>query len=323
MILAELLTRRRLIVRLAFLLAVLTGLWTSFTQPRYTSVAEVAVLGRSQLPSQLGAFAAQLGIGAQVGDITQSPQLVGELLLSRSNLRMVAADTIELAGRPVEIGDAVLSGVSDSAAAGQIESAVDILAAVAKARISQKSGLITVSVTTADPQLSSQILESAIAKLQQRLTEVRRERTFREAEFLRVRIDEIGAQVRHSQEDLVRFERANREYQRSPELRIEYARLRSDLDFWIQSRAAAIQAYESARAEIDRNSPSLAVLSEALVPSRPDSRGRVRKVLLAAFAGAVLACVWVLIFSRLQFSQDINRKEVLHDLLRPWRLLLP
>jgi uncharacterized protein involved in exopolysaccharide biosynthesis len=94
--------------------------------------------------------------------------------------------------------------------------------------------------------------------------------------------------LRMAENRLESFMRANRQYQNSPELSFARERLQRELSLQQQVYTTLVQAYEDARMREVRNTPVIAIVDSATVPSGPDSRGRVRRLALGTIAGAIL-----------------------------------
>ncbi len=295
----------------------------------YTSIA--VVMPEDQKPaSMLGGLASQFNLALPSSAAGESPAFYADLLKSREVLgAAVDGDYQYVNGGRVRSGtliDIYHPGYSDKAL--NREAVIDSLAAASSANVITQTGVIHVSVTSHSPELAQQITRRLIELLDQFNRERRKSHAASERQFTETRLKEIGAELRHSEDNLQGFLQQNRNWSNSPELSFQHDRLNNDLELRRGLYADIAKAYETARLDEVRDTPLITTIEGPSLPVRPDSRHAGRKIAYGFFIGVALAILIVLLRnlskpvtsdadSLVEFQRV--RREALDDVLHPLR----
>lgn len=326
-----LLRHRVLIILMALAFGFYAGFRSVTSAKSYTASASFMPKGaRGQ--GQLGGIAAQFGINLGGGDAMSSPQLYTDLIGTRTLLWPVAQktytvrrDTGTFVGNLVELYNIKgAENVRRTRAANALRGSV-------KATVIPKTGVIQMSVTTGNPELSLQIARNVLEQLNVYNLATRQQTAAAEREFVERQVAEKGIELRQAEQALESFLERNRQYRMSPQLTLEYGRLERELSRRSQLYNSMASAYEQARIEEVRNLPVITVLEAPELPIGPNARGGVRKTALGLLIGFVLACLIAFVRDRFQRTRASGSDEVIEfaalkreaigDLTHPWRPL--
>jgi uncharacterized protein involved in exopolysaccharide biosynthesis len=135
--------------------------------------------------------------------------------------------------------------------------------------------------------LSEQLNRRLIELLNESSSESRRAQAEGERRFIDDRLESAQRELNQAEDRVKRFLEVNRQYSSSPQLTVEYERLRRRVDLRQQVFGALAQAYEQARIDEMRNTPVLTVLDP---PELTGTRiGRKRDALVWLVIGLILA----------------------------------
>lgn len=190
--------------------------------------------------------------------------------------------------------------------------------------------LVTLSVTTRSPELSTAVVERALALVSQFNQEQRQSQSAQERAFLGARLAEARRELSEAEDSVARFMERNRDFRNSPPLLFQYDRLQREVTLRQALYTTLAQNHEQSRIEEVRDTPVLTVVEPPRLPVRPDSRHLALKLLLALVAGAMLGVLAA--FARDAFLRQAPEEEGLsdferhlaefkHEARRPWRLL--
>jgi len=286
---ALLLRHRRLLTSLSASFAIVTVIVGTLLPRTYTASASFTPQNKRGGMSGAAGLAAQLGITVPNIDGTQSPAFYADVLKSREILSAVLADTVELTTGDKPVRATVASVVGEgSDSTRRVASAMKWLDKHVASDVAQRSGIITVAVTSRSAQLSYQLAAALIDELtkfnlESRQTQASAERKFTEAQ-LRESRDSLRVAENRGQDFLQR----NRDYSRSPELTFQHDALTREISFRQQVYSSLAQAYEQARVDELRDTPTLTITDRPALPFEPNGRALLVKGIVAAIAGFVV-----------------------------------
>ena len=316
------------------IITLIAGFWAglmSVTSPKgYTAEAMFMPKGaRGQ--SQLGGIAAQFGLTVASGDPSQSPQMYTELLETKNVLWPVAlkeyritTDSGVLTGNLVKIYHIK----KDRPQVMKVKT-VESLQRAVKATVAPKTGVIDLTVTTGNPELSLQIAQNLLDQVNIFNLNNRQRQASAERAFTERQVGEKRAELRQAESDLANFLESNRMYRQSPQLQLEYNRLESEVMRRNQVYTSLISAYETARIEEVKDLPVINVIEPPEQPIVPNRRGGVKKTAIGMIVGLFVACLIAFARDRMARNRAAQtddfieytelKREAIGDLTHPWR----
>lgn len=156
--------------------------------------------------------------------------------------------------------------------------------------VDKETGVLTVSVRTANAQLSAQICDRYVEALERFNDETRHASATQHGSFVRERLDETLAELATAEENLARFKSRN---VRMNDPGLELARMRLERDVALKSQvfATLTSQVEVARIEEAKNIPVVRVLDRAHVPAVPVPAPLAAGMAAGGIIGIVLALV--------------------------------
>lgn len=325
--------RRYLIARMALVPAIVVMVAVLLMSRRYTvSSSFVPQPRQSSLSGSLG-LAAQLGAMLPLGmDMTQSPQFYVDLVSSRRILEPVADSsyTIRDARGDVRVGDlSVQFEVHEPTAGLRREEAIRRLDEKVSVKMSTKTGVIGVSVTTKNAMLSKQIVDHLLKEVNRFNIESRQSQARAERQFAEQRVQELGAELHQAEDQQAQFLNQNRGQVLPPMLSLEAQRLARVVSMRQDIYTTMMQQYEQARIEEVRSTPVVTTVEAPELPIKPDPRRLVQKTFIAFFVGLIFGIVFVVLIDgsrRERAATGDERPRLGHllwiDLWHPFRTLL-
>jgi uncharacterized protein involved in exopolysaccharide biosynthesis len=150
--------------------------------------------------------------------------------------------------------------------------------------VAKETGLVSVVVTTHEPQISLSIAKRLIDELIRFHMGLRRDQASAERRFVESRLTSQRSELKESETRLAAFLLRNREYSNSPELRFQHDRLQRDVDLQQQLLSGLAQSREEALIREVRDIPNISIVEAPQLPARPEPRGLIRR---ATFGGLI------------------------------------
>lgn len=329
-IISVLLRHRLMIILLSLLFGFVAG-FQSITAPRLYTVKASFMPKGARGSSQLGGIAAQFGVNLSSGDPTQSPQLYTDLLETRALLWPVAQRQYTIhTDSGVRTGNIVqLFNIKHPRPEVVRVKAVERLQGAIKGTLTPKTGLINLTVSTFNPELSYQITQNVLDQVNiYNLANKQKDAAATRA-FVEGQVNEKLAQLRQAEDEEATFLERNRQYRMSPELTLAYQRLVSAVTMRQQLYTSLLNSYETARIEEVRDLPVITVIEPPEMPIEPDRRGGVKKTITGLLAGFLLGCLIAFPRDKMARKREAQtddfleyaalKREALADLTHPWR----
>jgi uncharacterized protein involved in exopolysaccharide biosynthesis len=287
-----LLRRRRLIVALGLLGAVV-GLATGLLTKRvYKSVAIFVPQGSQEAASGLALAASQFGIRLPTSGSAWSPPIYVELMRSRTLLEAIAVDTVvvtEEGGRRVALID--LLDIEGRTPARRLHRAVEAIKKLAKASEDKRLGAVRLTVLTKWPSVSLWLAERLVHGVNQFNVETRMSQATAERQFAELQTHEAERALRDSEDRLQTFLQRNKAIGNSPELAFQRDRLQRDVELRQDVYTALVKNRDEARIREVRDTPVITVLEEPRIPAIGEKRGSVQKAVLGGFVGGLIGAL--------------------------------
>ena len=316
------------------LLSLIFGFYAGFksvtSAKGYTTEAQFMPKGaRGQ--GGLSGLAAQLGVSVGSGDATQSPQFYIDLMETKGLLWPIAQKqyTVTTDSGAVS-GDLLkLYHIKRDRPVVMKVKVIEALQRQIKATMSPKTGVITLTVATGNPDLSVQIARNVLDQVNVYNLTNRQKQAAAERSFAERQVGEKRAELRQSESELENFLESNRQYRQSPQLMLEYNRLQREVDRRNLIYSSLLSAYETARIEEVKDLPVITVIEPPEMPIGPDRRGGARKTLIGLLVGLVLGCLIAFARDRMARNREAQtdefleyaelKREAIGDLTHPWR----
>lgn len=284
-------TRRwRFVAGCGLLAASATAAITLVLPPKYTVRAAITPVGPKTPGGGLSGLAAAAGLSLGAGS-TLAPEYYTEIAGSDDLLRRVleapaaegasSTDTASLASR-------VLGEAPEGDGRRQVRQAIPEVRQMLGTRISQKSGIVTISITSTDAELSLRLILEVIRQLDAVNRLARSARNQAEFRFLESRLGATRLAVDQAEKSLERFLARNRAFN-SPSIELEQQRVSRTMELARATYIGVANAYEEARLEMFRDTPTLSVIAAPRPPLGPDPRGLVSRSIFAGIACTALA----------------------------------
>ncbi|MFC1543922.1 Wzz/FepE/Etk N-terminal domain-containing protein [Gemmatimonadota bacterium] len=327
------LKNRRLVVVVPAIVFILVVGYT-FLQPRtYSASASFTPQTSSGQRSLSSSLAAQFGFAIPGSEASQSPQFYADLLKSREILRPLLDPVYIFESGGIQIQGTLpeLLEIENDDLGLVREVTLRTLGELVSVSTDRETGLVSFSVKTWWPELSSRICKDLLDQLNRFNVETRQSQATAQRRFVEARLDVVRDSLRTAEDALQEFLQKNRQWQGAPELEFIHDRLQREVTMRQQIFTSLNQAYEQARIDEVRDTPVLTVVERPEAPVLPDRRRLLLKGILALMVGAMLGVFGAfgrefMQRGRQQESDEFAeyerlKKETLRDLRRPWRLL--
>lgn len=279
---------------LLFTVTVVTALATSavvLLQPQKYAATLVMTSVSGPRNSTLGqAFPAAL-LGNLGAGLQATPALITRLTTSRVVLGRVALEPLDSTD-PTPAARRVRPSLPADASEHRLVRAVRRIVGVS---LDRETGLVSLTVTHRDSAVARRIADRLVTEVARAF----REASQAQARELRVaqehRVDSAASQLRHAEEQLVRFLTANRVISRYSAASVEAGRRERDVSLAQSLYSQAVTDREAAIGKELEQTPAVVVLDPVPRQLEPGVRGTVVKSGLAGAAGFVLFALWLLI----------------------------
>jgi uncharacterized protein involved in exopolysaccharide biosynthesis len=299
--------RARLIGGLALGGALALGIWT-MTKPRmYTSRASFTPDRPAQSPGGVAGLAASFGISLGASSTTESPQFYAELLESSEILRRVAARRFSR-GPGDSVGLPTLVGVKAGSPEEAVEEALPILRRRTGIKPNPRTGVIGLEVKSESPEISRQIVVAYLESINAFNIENRNSRAAGERDFAQRQLAQYQKELAAAEDAYDAFLRTNRSCCASPDLQRQQSKLQRNIGMAQQVVTTLATAYEQARIDEVRSTPSIRVIERPRAPVVPDARGTLKNALYGGVAGLAIALAIVFLDVR-RFLTSVKDSE--------------
>lgn len=274
------------IARWVFIGAAVAAL-SVFSKPAlYRASASFVPQGSNVRRSELASLAGQFGVSLPAGSESFSPEFYADLLKTGVLLRPIARDTLvvqEMGGQRISFLD--LFEIPEGAAMRREEQGVTALMEILTASVARGTGVVELSVATRWPSVSLAIATALVNRVNAYNRRTMQGQAAAERRFVEDRLAVARAELRESEDRLERFLVTNRQFGSSPELTFERDRLQRDVSLHQQVFTSLTQSYEEVRIREVRDTPAITMFEPPSVPTLPEPRGRLRRVLLGLLLG--------------------------------------
>lgn len=252
----------------------------------------------------LGGLAAQLGVS--VGD--ESIFYYAELVRSRGLRKAVAETEYRLGGSgeepPREADLVTLLDTRGDSPEERLNRTVADLEERISVSTSPEANIVRVQTIAPSPELAVQMNRRVLDLINEFNLERKQEQAAAEQRFVEVRLDSAKKELREAEREYSAFLTQNRQYQNSPELSFEAARLERRISLRQTVYSTLANSLEQARIEAVRNTPVITPVDMPEGSTRP-ARPLLVTLIVWSAGGFVVATLVI----AAQFFLDMQRRR--------------
>lgn len=159
--------------------------------------------------------------------------------------------------------------------------------------VDKKKYIIQVDVTAQDPQVAYKLAQAVSDNLQKHVSTYRTEKARHDLQYYQELYDEARASYFSAQQKYAQYVDANQGvvFQR---VRTEQERLQNEANLAFQLYNQTAQQLQMAKAKVQQETPVVAVIQPAVVPTRQSKPSKAKILLACMFLGVCCAALWVL-----------------------------
>lgn len=169
----------------------------------------------------------------------------------------------------------------------EVNGALESLEGKYSVSVDNESGLMTISVTTGDPRLSTEITNSLIHHFTNRVREIRTQKVTERLKFVRERFQEAEEELETVEEELAQFLERNQN-PTTAYLQFQRDRLQRQVTFKEQLYSEIQSQLTKTRLELQRRQPVLTVVENPVPPLQRSWPSRTMIVIVSVIFGAAV-----------------------------------
>lgn len=175
--------------------------------------------------------------------------------------------------------------------------------------VDKKKYIIQVDVIAQDPQVAYKLAQAVADNLQKHVSTYRTEKARHDLQYYQELYDEARASYFSAQQKYAQYVDANQGvvFQR---VRTEQERLQNEASLAFQLYNQTAQQLQMAKAKVQQETPVVAVIQPAVVPTRKIKPSKAKILLACMFLGVCCAALWVLKLKDLLKKKDESQEEV-------------
>jgi len=284
-----------------------------FTQPVYVATAKIIPSTGGSSTSNLRGLAAQFGFsvpGGEEASITSSgvyPEIIQSRTLARALLKR-NFNTEKFGEDQPLLKIFTYSEEEPEFGPDTLEKmAVNALLKKIKVSKSRQSSILTLEVSTFEPQLAADIITALIEELAKHQQKFKSTRVSEKRQFIEGRIEEVQVDLEKAEDALKQFRYRNRQIQNSPSLLLEQERLSREVLVITGVFTTLKQEYELAKIQEVEETTVVHVLDPPEAPLMKAGPQRRKTVIMAGFLGIGLGVG--LAFGR-EYWESISEKDL-------------
>lgn len=264
--------------------ALMGVLLASFLPPSYVGTATFVLesRGTASAAGGLGALIGQFGITVP-REGAQSPRFYAELAKSRALLELLLQTPFGVAGDSAVLLSLLrVRGESEEL---RLYRGVRLLRKRLNVIVDPLTNIVRVRAAAGSASLAAAMANEVVSKLNNFNLRVRQSQARARRAFVEARAEQAQRDLLGVEETLREFLDRNRDYERSPMLRFQYARFERQVQVRQEVYLTLMRELETARIEEVNDTPLLTVIDSATVPPLRDGPSRLGFGLAALFVG--------------------------------------
>ncbi|MDD8019145.1 MAG: Wzz/FepE/Etk N-terminal domain-containing protein [Bacteroidota bacterium] len=277
--------KRKTIVKLFFILNVGAVIVLFLIHNSYESSTIILPEGKQSSLGGLSGLASLAGVDLGSGSDLQ--KTYPDILVSESILRQVIYDKY----KTLEFSDSVTLvqywEIREKDKVKEFEIALKSLRTYLQINTDKKTGILTVSIITKEPQLSADIVNNTISHLDQFLRTRNKTNAKERKEWLEHRLIEVSADLSKSETNLKDFREKNRRVTDSPELLLQQERFIREVQINTTLFSELKKQFELAKLDEIKDIPLVNILDEARPTAQKIAPKRLQNLLIINFISFV------------------------------------
>jgi uncharacterized protein involved in exopolysaccharide biosynthesis len=172
--------------------------------------------------------------------------------------------------------------------------------------VDKKNSVMTMTVTTQDPQVAAKICDEVIARLQTYVTSYRTEKSRKDLAYFEALYEEYKEAYFASQQRYASYVDRNQGVVLH-RVKTEQERLQNEMNLNYQLYNACAQQLQTAKAKVQQETPVFTVINPPQVPLKRSKPSKMTILVASIFLGGTLAAVWIL-WGR-DFIANLKKKD--------------
>lgn len=284
---------RKLFIWITSVCTIIGVIYALLATPYFRSTSTLYQAGVDQQKSRYAGLASALGMGNILGnqtsfsikDVVFSNKILEQVIYNRWKTDQFGEEKVNL----IEYWQ--IEGRSDSK---NRFLAIKRLKTLLNFSISEETGLITISVLSKEPLLASDIVNFITDKVNQYILKEQNTATKQSRIFIEKRLSEVKKELNQAEDDLKKFVNKNRDFLKSPELQLEYNRLKREVEIKNQSYLTIIQQREVLMIEEAKDTPIINILDKGVKPEIKAKPKRSIIVIIFFILGSIISSLFIL-----------------------------
>jgi uncharacterized protein involved in exopolysaccharide biosynthesis len=167
------------------------------------------------------------------------------------------------------------------------DEAIEAISEMVSTNINPESGLMTISLTAADPNLAADMTNRFVYHLTRRIRQIRTEKVRERVQFVEDRFQDAGRELEAAEQELAQFLERNQN-PTTASLEFQRDRLRRQVNFKEQLYSELQSQLTQTRLELQRRSPVATVVEKPVPPTEKSAPQRLLIVILSTILGVIL-----------------------------------
>jgi uncharacterized protein involved in exopolysaccharide biosynthesis len=293
------LTRWRFILLGAFACAIMAGSISLLLSNRYTATATILPTTNGGGASGLLSLAESIpGIDlSSLGSAEKSPSLLYPEILSS---RLVAQEVLDRPYIFKSKGKWQTQNLYQYFDIKNPDRAIKALSQIVNYSTDRKTGVLTIDVTTTNPQLSAQVANYYLECLDNFNQNQRKTSAGQNRQFIEKRLVEAKSELTEAENNLKNLRQRNMNYYGAtdPELAMLNSQLQREVEVKSQVYLTLCQQYELASIQEKKELPVIQILDSAQPPSLKSGPSRVKTTIIGFLLGAISAVAFLILEKR-------------------------
>jgi uncharacterized protein involved in exopolysaccharide biosynthesis len=259
----------------------------------YTATAAVM----PEIRRSVANLAAQLGLTVPGAEPSATSDMYAELVRSRQLMTRVVTARYEIRdnGRLRRLTLAEHYAPAERDGKLQLHKAVTRLRGAMQVNADKRTNIVHLAVRTSSAELSLQVIQHLLDALAEANLGLRQSAAKEERSFLESRVAEAKGELTSAEYAMTSFLIRNRSFRESPELAFQHDQLQRQVNLKHILYTTLMQAYDQARLEEVRTTPTLTVIDQPVLPPRPDGLPVVLRIVIAGAVSVGVVLTWALL----------------------------